>query len=101
KRAVAGLLPPETIRRKKQGFSIPVHQWLRTRLRPIVCDALSPRRTEDMGLFRPAAIQQLLSDHFEGRRNNGFEIWGLLILSLWHEQFIRNFPPLVSGQRDA
>jgi len=101
KRAVAGLLPPETIRRKKQGFSIPVHQWLRTRLRPIVCDALSPRRTEDMGLFRPAAIQQLLSDHFEGRRNNGFEIWGLLILSLWHDQFIRNFPPLVSGQRDA
>ena len=88
KRALAGLLPRQTLYRKKQGFSIPIYLWIRNELRSLVTDALSPSRIRDQGIFEPAAIEALLHDHLSGRQNNGFEIWALLIFSLWHDQFV-------------
>lgn len=33
KRAIRGLIPPELINRKKQGFGVPVHEWFHLKLR--------------------------------------------------------------------
>ncbi len=88
KRVVAGLLPRAILRRKKQGFSIPMYQWIRNELRPLVMDALAADRLRRQGLFRPEVVARLVDDHMAGRRNNGFELWALLVFELWWDRFL-------------
>ena len=88
KRVVAGLIPPAILRRKKQGFSIPVYLWLRNELRPMVMDVLSPDGIRRQGVFDPGEVDRLVRDHMAGRKNNGFELWALLVFCLWWERFM-------------
>ncbi|MBS1842268.1 MAG: asparagine synthase (glutamine-hydrolyzing) [Acidobacteria bacterium] len=80
-------LPDFILNRSKTGLDIPTHDWFRGPLRPLLEETLNPQTVEDTGLFRPGAIQQLISDHREGRANLGFHLWGLLILFLWIKQW--------------
>jgi asparagine synthase (glutamine-hydrolysing) len=88
RRALAGRLPPEIIRRPKKGFSFPVARWLRAELRPLVLDLLSEDRLRRQGLFDAAQISKLLQDHFEGRADNRKVVWTLLVFQLWHERYL-------------
>jgi asparagine synthase (glutamine-hydrolysing) len=88
RRAVAGRLPPEIIRRAKKGFSFPVARWLRSELRGLVVDLLSEDRLRRQGLFDPTQVGQLLRDHFEGRADNRKTLWTLLVFQLWYEHFL-------------
>ncbi len=87
-------LPPAVIRRAKEGLDIPAHEWLRTVLRPLLLDTLTPKALAEIGLFDAAALQALVRDHLERRVNLGFQLWGLLILVLW----IRKFRVLAPGE---
>jgi len=87
KRLMRGKLPPEILRRKKIGFDIPAHDWLRRELKPLLIEATSPAALARTGLFRRGAVERLLRDHFERRANFGFHLWGLLILLLWMEKW--------------
>jgi asparagine synthase (glutamine-hydrolysing) len=95
KKVAGHFLPDEIVHRKKQGFSIPVHKWLREDLRELVLDLLSPARMREMGFFNEAAIRCLLNDHLSLRRNLGFHLWGLMVFLLWHRFFIE--PPVVTA----
>jgi asparagine synthase (glutamine-hydrolysing) len=88
RRALAGRLPPEIIRRPKKGFSFPVARWLRADLRPLVLDLLSEDRLRRQGLFDTAQISRLLKDHFEARADNRKVLWTLLIFQLWHARWL-------------
>ncbi len=76
-------LPPAVLNRKKEGLDIPAHQWMRTVLRSLLLDTLTPQALRDSGLFDPAAVQTMIHNHLERRVNLGFQLWGLLILFLW------------------
>ena len=95
KKAAEPLVPRENIYRKKQGFSIPIAVWLKTRLRPVVEDLLSESHVRSQGLFRPEAVRELVRQHMSGEANHGFSLWGLLVVSLWHDLFLtrRLSPP--------
>jgi asparagine synthase (glutamine-hydrolysing) len=76
-------LPAPLLGRRKEGFDIPAHQWLRTILKPLIMDVLSRRNVEESGLFRWREIDRLVRDHMERRANLGYHLWGLLVLFLW------------------
>jgi asparagine synthase (glutamine-hydrolysing) len=76
-------LPQSVVSRRKEGFDIPVHHWLRTILRPLLLDTLNERTVRDSGLFSWPAIDQTIRAHLERRANLGYHLWGLLILFLW------------------
>ena len=42
-------------------------------------------------VFNPNAIRQLLHDHFHGGRDHSARIWRLLMLELWHRNFLDTF----------
>ena len=67
RRAVAPLLPRETIARPKKGFGIPVARWLRDDLRESVAESLSPERLRSQGLFDSRGVAKLLAEHNSGR----------------------------------
>ena len=78
-------LPPAILRRKKIGFDIPAHEWLRGPLRPLLRGhAGEPARPNTPDLFRPARDRgSLARRHLERRANLGYHLWGLMILFLW------------------
>jgi asparagine synthase (glutamine-hydrolysing) len=63
-------------------------EWIGRELKPMISDLLSRRAIERRGIFRPAVVEGLLRGHFEGRRDNGLKIWGLLMLELWYRMYI-------------
>ena len=80
-------LPREILQRKKIGFDIPAHEWLRGPLRALLVDALDYGASECGGLFRADVIDTYLRLHLERKANVGYHLWGLLILFLWMKKW--------------
>ena len=80
-------LPPAVLQRKKVGFDIPAHEWLRGPLRDLLTDTLNAGLADHPGLFQPKAVQSLLQAHMDRRANLGYHLWGLLILFLWMKEW--------------
>lgn len=85
KRAVRGLIPDAIIDRKKQGFAMPIGNWFRGPLRPLLEETLSERRLRETGLFDPQPIRRLVSEHVEGRADHRKPLWTLMAFMLWND----------------
>jgi asparagine synthase (glutamine-hydrolysing) len=88
KRAMRGLLPRDVLCRQKLGFNPPVNRWLMGELHGLVSALLSFDRVRERGLFRPEAIRQMLTLHYSGRRDFSLKIWALMMLEIWHRQYV-------------
>jgi len=88
KKAGTGLLPPETLTRRKMGFGVPVGNWMRGELRSWMEDLLLSPRSLKRGYFQPDALRQVVDRHLEGREDRSFQLWALLWLELWHQEFM-------------
>lgn len=86
-------VPREVLHRRKQGFALPLADWIRHELKDMVFTVLLEPRTLQRGYFAPQGIRQLLEEHFRGRRDQSGRIWRLLMFELWH----RNFRETVGG----
>jgi asparagine synthase (glutamine-hydrolysing) len=87
RRLMQDKLPPHVLRRPKIGFDIPVHDWFRGVLRPMLLDTLSEDGVRATGLFNWNAVEQFLNDHLERKANLGYHLWGLMVLLLWMKQW--------------
>jgi asparagine synthase (glutamine-hydrolysing) len=85
RRAARGLLPPEILRRKKQGFAMPIGPWLRVELRSLLEEDLGEARLRRDGLFAPAPLRRLVDEHVAGRADHRKPLWTLLAFQRWHE----------------
>ncbi len=86
-------LPPSIPRRKKVGFDIPAHDWLRGPLRSLLLDTLTADAIHETKVFRAEVIQSLIRSHLERRANLGYHLWGLMILFLWMKRWgIQSMP---------
>jgi asparagine synthase (glutamine-hydrolysing) len=84
KRAMRGLLPDETIDRKKKGFGMPIGAWLRGELRSLLEDELSASRITQGGLFDARAVRRLVDEHVAGKADHRKPLWSLLAFQMWH-----------------
>src|SRR3984893_1934852 len=80
-------LPDSIIRRKKIGFDIPAHEWLRGPLRNLLTDTLRAGAIEYADLFRSEVILKFFRLHLDRKANIGYHLWGLLILFLWMKKW--------------
>lgn len=83
KKAFAGLLPREILKRNKRGFQIPVAQWLRGKLRPLLEELLAPKALREQGIFAPKKVREMMELHFSGKADLRKQLWTLLVLQLW------------------
>lgn len=88
KKTMEGVLPPEIIHRKKQGFGVPIGTWFRTELSDLVNGILLAPRSIERGYFDPGSLARLVDEHIAGRVDHGARIWALLNLELWHRTYI-------------
>jgi asparagine synthase (glutamine-hydrolysing) len=82
RRSVARLLPEAILRRPKQGFAVPLGDWFRGPLRPLLQDTLGAGARLRRRL-RPEALDALLATHLDGRGDRGHALFTLLTLELW------------------
>jgi asparagine synthase (glutamine-hydrolysing) len=98
---MSGKLPRSILRRGKIGFDIPAHEWLRGPLRNLMLDTLQGA-SDYSDLFRPQAINKLISTHLERRENVGYHLWGLMILFLWMKRWrIATAPRAIEESRSG
>ncbi|MDT7540278.1 MAG: hypothetical protein QOE33_182 [Acidobacteriota bacterium] len=88
KRAISDFVPAEILHRPKQGFGVPIQQWINAQLREQMRDTLTDHRARSRGYVDPAYVAQLLSEHERGRRDHAAPLWSLFMLELWHRIFI-------------
>ena len=81
-------LPDALFNRPKMGFAVPVSDWLRGKLRPMLLDYLSPDRLKQEGIFDHAAVSAAVFEHLSGRANHPHRLWALLMWELWRDTWL-------------
>ncbi|MDQ7773481.1 MAG: asparagine synthase (glutamine-hydrolyzing) [Elusimicrobiales bacterium] len=85
------MLPPEIYGRGKMGFGIPLGQWFRGGLKGLWEERCLSGKALGRGYFKEAELRRLWDEHQTGRRDNGYRLWALLMLELWHGEFADGF----------
>jgi asparagine synthase (glutamine-hydrolysing) len=89
KEAMKDLLPHHILHRAKKGFGIPIAEWLKGRLNPLMRDMLAPDRLRSQGLFEPDYVERLIREHEAGKASHHKELWTLLVFQLWFDRFLK------------
>lgn len=88
RQAFADLLPDPIQRRAKMGFGVPLDHWFRARLGDFAREVFFDRQALVGNYFRPEAVRRLLDEHRAGRFDHGYRLWALLVLELWHREWM-------------
>lgn len=88
KKAMEGIVPHEILYREKQGFGVPIGDWINAQLKDRIHETLLEKRTLERGYFDEKYIQILLNEHAASRRDHSHSLWILWMLELWHRKFV-------------
>jgi asparagine synthase (glutamine-hydrolysing) len=86
----AGLLPEELLARPKQGFEVPLLQWLKTEMdHEIQTNYLNPEFLEDQGIFNLAGVERDIQKlHSSNPGDVAGTIWNLVVFQHWYKKFM-------------
>jgi asparagine synthase (glutamine-hydrolysing) len=87
KQAIADFVPPEILHRPKQGFGVPIQQWINQQLRGRIRETLTGARAQSRGLVEARYVNLLLDEHERNRRDHSTQLWALFMLELWQQTF--------------
>jgi asparagine synthase (glutamine-hydrolysing) len=86
--ALEELLPEGLVDRPKEGFVMPINDWLLESLGPFVMDTLSASRLARHGLLEPIAIRRLLDRYYAGEKTLASRIWNLVSFQVWWDRYV-------------
>lgn len=93
RRALAPLLPSETLAKRKWGFSFDPYEQVQKDLGALCRRELTPEFLERQGIFRPGFVRRVLERPPSPRlRWHYFMLWQILGLKLWQEIFVEGRP---------
>jgi asparagine synthase (glutamine-hydrolysing) len=78
------------VNRPKHGFAVPLTDWMRSALKPLVLHALDPARIRRQGIFSPDYIKNVVGSFMAGDRISAKKVWTLLQFALWHQKWIED-----------
>jgi asparagine synthase (glutamine-hydrolysing) len=88
RQAVAALVPPAILTRKKMGFPVPVGRWLQGEFWPLVEEFVLGPRALARGYFDPGVLRGLADEHRAGSASHAQQLWALINLEMWHRSCI-------------
>ncbi len=89
KETMRDLLPEKILTRDKQGFSIPIKNWIRNELKDMMLDILSPEKIRREGFFQVDYINRLVDEHLRGKENHSHRLWALMMFEWWYDLYGR------------
>jgi len=81
-------VPREVVDRPKQGFSVPLADWLTGELAPLLDQYLDPSRLRAQGIVDPAVASRWVSRLRSGDRQVVKKVWLLLAFQMWHARWM-------------
>jgi asparagine synthase (glutamine-hydrolysing) len=92
KKTMKDRLPPGIAMRKKQGFSIPMKNWIRGELMDFTRDEVfsSPLIAD---FFNTKTLNRYWDEHQRSQHNHSHLFWALLNLSLWNRMLLTGTRP--------
>ncbi|MES2566573.1 MAG: asparagine synthase (glutamine-hydrolyzing) [Bacteroidota bacterium] len=79
-------LPKTLMDRPKQGFAIPIDNWLTSELKEKVFYYLNDQKMEQQGIFNLDFIQKLKHDFYSGKKELAQKLWYILMFQMWYEK---------------
>jgi asparagine synthase (glutamine-hydrolysing) len=81
-------LPAPLISRPKEGFVMPVNQWLMGGLGDFTGRALHPARVREAGIVRPEAAAALVARFQGGDTSLANRVLSLIALHVWWDDYL-------------
>lgn len=88
KKCMEGILPNEVIYRPKEGFSIPIKNWLKSDLKELMLETLSEKNVKADGYFNSAYVNTLMEEHLNNRANHSHRLWTLMLFHMWKKNYL-------------
>jgi asparagine synthase (glutamine-hydrolysing) len=76
-------IPRELMERPKQGFSVPISQWLRGPLRNWAEELLDPNRLRLEGFFDVNMVRSSWENHLAGKGHEEHNLWCIVMFQAW------------------
>jgi asparagine synthase (glutamine-hydrolysing) len=83
KKIMKDRFPPQILRQRKLGFTIPLNRWLRYNLDDFLHELLLRSDSRVNNFFNTGYVKQLIETHQRGEQALGSQIFALLVLELW------------------
>jgi len=87
KKAFAGRLPAEILARGKEGFSMPMKNWLNLEWNALMHELLCTENLRSDGFFEAKTVARLMAEHESKRHNHSHLLWALMVYQLWKQRF--------------
>jgi asparagine synthase (glutamine-hydrolysing) len=88
KKVASRIVPPDVLYRKKMGFGVPLTHWFRGEMKGFLSEVLLSEKAQKRGVIKPEIVARMVSEHTTGKRDHVAQLYTLLMLELWFEQFI-------------
>ena len=89
KKAMEDVLPPQILNRGKEGFSIPIKNWLKEDLKPLMLEVLDQQKIKREGFFNANYVEQLKKEHLSGKENHSHRLWSMMVFGIWQDLYLR------------
>jgi asparagine synthase (glutamine-hydrolysing) len=86
KKALKKYLPNEILYRQKMGFGVPISEWLRKDLKEFARNLVIDGEASQ-NYLNPDFTKKIWGEHQSGLRNRSTELWSIMMLNLWHQNF--------------
>ena len=87
KQAVGHLLPDGITERSKEGFVLPIFDWMVEKIKDYCFDVLSEKRLNAHHFFNRGIVSGMLADYYSGKTTNAGKIWNLMMFQVWWEKY--------------
>ncbi|MGH9775348.1 MAG: asparagine synthase (glutamine-hydrolyzing) [Candidatus Acidiferrales bacterium] len=89
KKSLEGTLPRALLHKPKHGFTVPLDEWFRGRLKGFLRDVLFDASPHAHAFLNRKRLDEMFEQHMSGERNYGTQLWTVLNFDLWYWQFMR------------
>lgn len=81
-------IPDELFKAPKNGFGVPIQNWLRYNLKERLYEVSETEFLETQGLFNSDYIHQIIDNHISGKEDRFSELWAFLVFQSWYKTFV-------------
>ena len=91
KKVAERYLPHDIVYRGKQGFVMPLHEWLSGGLKTSLTDMLGEGGLAGRNIFRAGFLNKLQREQATPKQPHGGRLWMLMVLELWFRRYVPDF----------
>jgi asparagine synthase (glutamine-hydrolysing) len=85
KAAFEDVFPKDFLEKSKQGFGVPVGDWLRQGLKKELQSYIEPDFLNQQHIFNTEAILELVENHLSGKKDSTFKVWAFFCFQKWYK----------------